>query len=125
MYDGGYSSELLFKARIQSLEVNAGTYRWNVGNDKECHMCGMHFEESVFHLNVECIGYERERRGLINEVGAVFGSNFFKNWNEDEQKCMCQLLGLCDSNNRIMEAMKIFLESAWDKKLFCKERQMG
>ena len=82
-------------------------------------MCGIHVEESMFHLIVECTGYEGERRGLINEAMAVFGSNFFENWNEDEQKGMCQLVGLCDycdSNNGVMEAMKIFLESAWVKR---------
>ena len=50
-----------------------------IRNDKECHMYGIHVEESVFHIFVECIRYERERRGLINKAVAVFGSNFFEN----------------------------------------------
>ena len=111
VYDGSYNSELFFKARTHSLEVNALTYRWNVGNDKECYMF-MHAEESVFQLIVECIEYARGRMGLMYEDVAVFGYNLFEHWNEDEQKCMCELLGLSDSNNKIIEPMKIFLESA-------------
>ena len=29
--------------------------------------------------------------------------------------CMCQLLGLSESNSRVSEAMKVFLENAWQK----------
>ena len=34
-YDGSVGSQLLFKARTQSLEVNARTYRWNENRKKD------------------------------------------------------------------------------------------
>ena len=49
MYDGSYSSELLFKAHSQSLEVYSRTYRWNAEGSKECKVCDTQVEESAFH----------------------------------------------------------------------------
>ena len=46
-HDGSFSSELLFKARFQSLEVNARTYRWNKDGSKECKVCAMGVDERV------------------------------------------------------------------------------
>ena len=77
VYDGVYSSELPFKARSPSLEVNARTYRWNAENSKECKGCSVHIEESVFHLIVECMGNESEKMALLNVLKAVFGNDFF------------------------------------------------
>ena len=65
----------------------------------------------MLHLIVECMGYERERSELMNAVKAVVVNDFFERWYVDEHKSMCQLLGLCDSSSRILEAMKVFLES--------------
>ena len=96
--------------------VNARTHRWNAENSKECKGCSLHVEESVFHLIVECMGYERERIILMNVVKVVFGNDIFERWYVNEHKGMCQLLGLCDSNSRILEAMKVFLESAWKER---------
>ena len=30
--------------------------------------------------------------------------------------CICQLLGLSESNNRVSEVLKVFLEIAWRKR---------
>ena len=41
---------------------------WNAESSEECKVCDMHVEQSVSHLIVECMGYERERTILMNEV---------------------------------------------------------
>ena len=116
VYDCSYSSELLFKARSQSLEVNARTYRWNAEGSKECKVCDTRAEESVFHIIVKCVGYEREREVLMHEANVNFGNDFFETWGVDENRGMYQLLGLNESNCRICEVMKIFLVNVWKKR---------
>ena len=46
----------------------------------------------------------------------VLGEDFFVRWSVDEHMCMCQLLGLSESNSRVSEALKVFLENAWRKR---------
>ena len=41
MYDGCYSSELLYRAHSKSLEVNAQRCRWDAANSKEYKLCGI------------------------------------------------------------------------------------
>ena len=48
----------------------------------------------------------------MNVVKAVFENYFFERWYVDEHKDMCQLLGLSDCNSKILEAVKVFFESA-------------
>ena len=59
-YDGSPNSTLLFKARTQSLEVNARTYRWSETGSKMCGVCG-DGDETVEHVMVECGGYDEMR----------------------------------------------------------------
>ena len=88
-YDGSWSSELLFKARSQSLEVNERTHRWNAERSKECKGCRCHADESVYHIIVECERYERERNVLIQSVSEAWGCEFFIDWNENENLKIC------------------------------------
>ena len=37
-------------------------------------------------------------------------------WSVDEHMCKCQLLGLSESNSRVSEALKVFLDIAWIKR---------
>ena len=73
MYDGSYGSELLFKARTGSLEVNARTYRFSESSVKVCEKCRSGEDETVKHTIVKCAKYERERGalidGIVNEIG--------------------------------------------------------
>ena len=68
VYDGSYSSELLFKARSQSQEVNARTYKWNSDGCSACRVCDSGEQESVYHVIVECVGYLRERAELLERL---------------------------------------------------------
>ena len=116
-YNGSWSSELLFKARSQSLEVNERTYRWNAERSKECKGCRCHADESVYHIIVECERYERERNVLIQSVSEEWGREFFIDWNGNENLKICQLLGIGDlPNERVIEAVKIFLVDVWKKR---------
>ena len=112
-YDGSWSSELLFKTRSQSLEVNARTYRWNTDKSKECKVCNRKENESVFHVIVECTKYERERNLLMQTVKEEWGNEYFLEWVEDDESKMSQLLGIMGKENkRVIEAVKKFLVDA-------------
>ena len=60
-YDGSWGSELLFRARSPSLEVNGRTYRWSADRCRLCKVCSSKEVKSVFHVVVEC--------GNINKKG--------------------------------------------------------
>ena len=55
----------------------------------------------------------------MNEVKTVFGNDFLEGWDVEEHKGMCKLLGLIECSDSIMDARKVFLESAWRKR--CKK----
>ena len=113
-YDGGWSSELLFKSRSQSLELNARTYRWNATRSKECKVCNTNEIESVFHVIVQCAKYERERRMLMQTVKDEWGPEFFSEWVDEDERRMSQLLGITgNGNDRVTIAVKKFLVDAW------------
>ena len=113
-YNGSWGCELLFKARSQSLEVNARTYRWNVDKRKECKMCSTGQVESVYHVLVECKKYEKERDALMKVVSQEWGVAFFNEWNENEVRNMSRLLGIIGKvNERVIEAVKEFLKKGW------------
>ena len=65
-YDGSVGSQLLFKVRTQSLELNARTYRWNEGGVKRCMMCDLGEDETVMHVVVECDKYDGQRDRFLN-----------------------------------------------------------
>ena len=116
-YDGTWGSELLFKARCQSLELNDRTYRWNVDRSRLCKMCNNGEIESVSHMVVECERYIEERRVLIEAVKNEIGGSMAEEWHVDERRSMCMLFGLTDEINiRVIEAVKEFLVSVWNKR---------
>ena len=124
MYEGSYASELLFKARSQSLEVNARTYRWSVDGSRECKICDIGVEESVFHLFVECSGYMNERVMLMRHVREVCGNEFMESFDEENERCMSVILGI-NGGAEVkvsMEVVKIFLEKVWKKRTEMSER---
>ena len=106
VYDGSFGSELLFKVRSQSLEVNGRIHRWNESGSRECRVCGIGAEENVYHLIVECAGYERERAVFIEDVSAIIGNDIFDEWNDSNMR---KILGLEGDMNAVMEVLKDFL----------------
>ena len=118
LYDGSYGSELLFKARSQSLEVNARTYRWNSDGSKLCKMCDSGSEETVYHVIVECTMYEYERSVFIEKLSEEGGDRIIREWYEDEVQNMCILLGIVDGASlSMMENMKVYLEKMWKRRM--------
>ena len=61
-----WGSELLLKARCQSLEVNDRTYRWNVDRSRVCKICNNGEFESVSRMVVECERYICRRKESVN-----------------------------------------------------------
>ena len=60
-----YDSEHMLRARSQFLEVSARICRWNGGSARERQVCRIYLVESVYHMIVECVGYEMERCLLL------------------------------------------------------------
>ena len=112
-YDGGYISELLFRARSQSLEVNDQTYRWNDVGSRECQVRRTSEVESVYHVIVEWAGYERETVVLVKSLMEFLDENFIVEWNEND---ISKILGLDGHPRMKMEPVKKFLESIWKKR---------
>ena len=72
-YDGSIGGQLLFKARTQSLELNARTYRWSKNCKKLYRNCNLGADETVLHVIVECPKYERDRAEVIRIATEAIG----------------------------------------------------
>ena len=118
-YDGSLGSELLFKARTKSLELNSGTYRWENNGEKTCRKCDTGVDETVEHVLLECVKYERDREHMLNVVKEAVGPD---RWAEisppagDPIHLVLFLLGLSEVeqwSSATMEGVKHFLEKMW------------
>ena len=112
-FDGSFGSQLLFKARTQSLEVNGRTYRWSESGVKMCEQC----DESVVHLVLECEKYERERQRLLDNVMQLVGQDEWARECSRDDNGMSLLLGLGVGSPGVTEIMKGFLVKVWNKRL--------
>ena len=74
-YDGSLGGDLLFRARAQSMDVNARSYRWSESRSKGCQMCDMGVDETVEHVILECVRYERDRNEMMQVVVTELGHN--------------------------------------------------
>ena len=83
------ASELFFKARSQSLDVNEMTYKWNKRGENLCRMCISGMEESVHHIVVECEWYRNERKIYMRKVRVLAETNMFNEWDGDDEKNVC------------------------------------
>ena len=91
-YEGSWGSELLFKARSQSVEVNGRTHRWSADRCRLCKVCGSRGVESVFHIIAECEKYEQERQVFMDEVNTGM-EDLFERWLRMNEE-LCTLLGI-------------------------------
>ena len=113
-YDGTLGGDLLFRARVQCMDVNARTYRWSESHSKECQMCDMGVDETVEHVVLECEKYERERRDMMDVVLTEMGSEAGVVIERTGIEWMVLLLGLCEeTTERMIDAVKEFLEKMW------------
>jgi hypothetical protein len=116
-YDGSWGSQLLFKARSQSLEVNARTHRWNVSRSKICEVCDLNEEETVVHVLVECSRYESERARLLRILEIEVGRMEMNQWFARDDRGVKVVLGFEKGmNKKAMDGMKIFLSEVWAKR---------
>ena len=118
-YDGSIGSQLLFRARMGSLEVTGCTYRWS-GRGEECEWCDA--RETVEHLVVECEGL-REERGKLKEEIIRYIHKLNKNFKEHFKRAILAHTRRCpitaqrshvknrNTNNKMKsQSIKIILE---------------
>ena len=96
MYDGGFGSELLFRAKPKCMEVNEKTYRRSESGSKACVMCDGGEDECVGHLVLVCGRHEKLRENLMDAVGLEVEAwvSGVKEWTTEEWTRT--LLGLSD-----------------------------
>lgn len=116
-YDGGLGGQLLFKARSQSLELNARTYRWSANGRKECDQCTTEEHETVEHAVLRCAKYDRERSDLMNVVNEATERGVWEERMREDDNGMKFLLGLDNEvPESVIVAVKVFLERMWMKR---------
>ncbi|XP_050694867.1 uncharacterized protein LOC126984800 isoform X3 [Eriocheir sinensis] len=113
-YDGSLGGDLLFQARAQCMNVNARNYRWSESRSKVCQMCDRGVDETVVHVILVCGRYRRERTEMMRVALSEMGWDVNGRIARTEREWMLLLLGLsAEANDRIIEAMKSFLEKMW------------
>jgi hypothetical protein len=113
-YDGSWGSQLLFKARSQSLELNARTYRWNERRSKSCEACDLNEDETVVHVLVECSRYEDERARFLRVLESEVGRMEMNEWFARDDRGVRVIMGFEKGmSGRAMEGMKTYLSEVW------------
>ncbi|MPC87583.1 hypothetical protein E2C01_082449 [Portunus trituberculatus] len=96
------------------MDVNARSYRWSESRSKVCHMCDSGEDETVEHVMLECVKYARDRYEMIQVVLTELGHDRNERVEKTGREWMVVLLGLSkETNERIIEAVKEFLERMW------------
>ena len=113
---GDFASQLLFRARTQSLEVNGRTYRWSESGSKECKCCDLSVDENVEHIILDCPRYACERERLVSEIIDVLGLEEWMNLREDRSLYISTILGLNanESRCRYIDSVKNYLVDIWN-----------
>lgn len=115
-YDGSYASELLFKARSLSLEVNNRTYRFSETKNKECLACLSGIDETVEHVVCECPAYGGERNNFKNNIIESVGSSTWSRECGDDEGMFKLMVGISGkATKHSVECTKIFLLNVWNK----------
>ena len=97
------------------MDVNERNYRWSESCSKVCQlMCDMGEDESVEHVVLECEKYERDRMEMMQVILTELGHRLDERVEKTGREWMVLLLGLCrETNERMIEAVKEFLEKMW------------
>ena len=115
-YDGSLGSSLLFKARTESVELNARTYRWQENDDK-CKLCVRKPKEDVTHWIVECEFYDVERTSFIRKIVGIIGEERWEVIRMRDDLGLGYILGIEPSVPiRVVEETKLYLEKLWYKR---------
>ena len=79
-----------------------------------CQMCDMGEDKSVEHVVLECEKYERDRMEMMQVILTELGHSWDERVEKTGREWMVLLLGLCrEKNERMIEAVKEFLEKMW------------
>ena len=113
-FNGNWGSELLFKARSNSLEINERTYRFNERREKTCYICNMAVNETLDHLMTECPTYDQDRVGIMREYKEFLGEVKFREVISEDDNGLGFLLGLVEgAPPQVIELTKTFLCNIW------------
>ena len=94
-YDNSFGSNLLFKARSNTLQLNDRKRHYKVDKDTSCKLCGEGMED-MNHFILKCCKLNSKRRGgLIERTGGttekeILGGLLFKKENLKETKDMLE-----------------------------------
>ena len=115
-YDGSLGSSLLFKARTESVELNARTYRWQENYDK-CKLFVRKPKEDVTHWIVECEFYDDERTRFIRKIVGIIGEERWEEIRMKDDLGLGYILGIESSVPiGVIEETKLYLEQLWYKR---------
>ena len=109
-WDNSLGSSLLFKARSDTLELNAMKKRWCLMSSPNCTLCATGVSESLTHFLLYCPQLEQVRaRETSASVSAVLNQN-----TSDEEKLVALLhCGADLAPARHVSETKRFLERLW------------
>ena len=79
--------------------------------------CNLNEDETVMHVVVECDKYDGDREKFLDVLRSECEEVKVTEWLEREDRGLGVLLGIESGvNNRVLEAMKDFLEEVWKKR---------
>jgi hypothetical protein len=108
IYDNRPSSELLFRARSNTLALN--TDNRHRGGNTECELCNRG-EEDIIHFIVECRELEDKRDQQLMR----------KYWNQDKE----EMIGEMIFDNEESERVRGMLQAMWQKRFVKLKRIRG
>ena len=117
VYDGSWSSSLLFGARSGSLPLRDRTGHWEDGG-RACQRCNQGEIETILHAMVECEAYQIPRARMLQEVRALSGIEVSEVYEGREEEGLIWLLGMGEWENenlrrRICKISEKFLRDMW------------
>ena len=112
-YDGTLGSEILFKARTSSLEVNDRTYRYNELGSKTCQACSTAADETITHMMNVCEAYDEMRGAATDHYKSIIGNVKFREVIESENFGASYFLGFKDAPRAVIEVTKALLCDIW------------
>ena len=117
-YNGSWESSLLFKMKSDSLEINSRRRRWGIDGNDKCEGCfhnGLHIEETLEHLIMECSQYDTERACLEREIKEEIGEDRWQRAKDEESKGIDVILNVSSERNKIEIITKKFIGKVWKR----------
>ena len=110
-YDRGLGSELLFKARTKSWNLNNRTHRFSDSHSRLCVSCEEGVNETVEHVILRCGAYSEIRDDFVRSAREFLGSDKWEEVTDSMDDGLSYVLGLEEGVPRgLVELTKTFLE---------------